>query len=167
MSESEPASIATRSRAVSIVAIANFVLGGVRLVLSVLAIWLLFQILSEGPAPNADVLKFLGHLLLVLVWPLLAAIAAVSICAGLLLIIAGFGLLRRRPWSRVLTMVLGVLGGILAGLYATELFNELIDGSPAWEGVGLLLLGTCVHGGYCTLVFVALANRRRAAEFTD
>jgi hypothetical protein len=154
----------SQNGAVKAVAIANFVLGTFRIVASVLVLWYLFNTLSKGTAPNADIVAIIGLLVLVLVLPLLVVIAAVSIFAGIALIITGFGLLRRSQVSRVLTLVLGGLGGGLALLYGIQLYNELTQG-PEAVGVAISLAGITVHGGYCALVFVVLLNRRNAQEF--
>ena len=102
--------------------------------------------------------------------PLLAlagvAVASVSIAGGILLVIAGMGLLRRRRFSRVLTLVLGTLGGMLAVLYGYTLVDELRDGMLTSAQGAVLLVGLLVHGGYCVFVFVVLLNRKNAAEFT-
>ena len=100
-------------------AVVNLVVGGIRLLLGVLAIWLLFHVLSEGPGETADILKIIGFVELVILWPVLLIFAIFSIVAGILLIIAGMGLWQRRRSSRRLTLVLGALGGVLASLYGT------------------------------------------------
>src|SRR5437667_1628625 len=94
-------------------AVVTIVLGALRMVLSILAYWLLFNVMLDGPGPNPDVLKLVGFLELVVLIgvlsPLLLAIIKASIFAGILLVIAGLGLLRRRRFSRTLTFVLGAL----------------------------------------------------------
>ena len=163
----EPAPpVATKSNGVTTVAVANFILGAARIVLSVLILWYMFETMFEGPDPKADILTFLGFLALVIVWPLLFMIGIVSIVAGIVLIVAGMGLLRRSPWSRVVTLVLGGMGGGLAALYGQQLYGQLTE---AWTpvGVGISLAGVIVHGGYCALVFIVLMNRRNAAEFVN
>jgi hypothetical protein len=148
-----------------------------RLVLSVLAIWFLLNLMMGGleakPRPGAgrdfgdiDITPVLVGLFL----PLLAlagvAVAIVSIAGGILLVIAGMGLLRRRRFGRVLTLVLGTLGGMLALLYGYTLVDELRDGMLTSTPGAVLLVGLLVHGGYCAFVFVVLLNRKNAAEFT-
>ena len=87
---------------------------------------------------------------------LLLVITIWSIVAGILLIIAGAGIWRRRSFSRWLTLVLGAISGVLAMPYS----YALLEGDP------LSLVGVVVHGGYCALVFVVLCNRKNAAEFS-
>jgi hypothetical protein len=166
MADSNAAPVATKSKAVTALAVVNIVLGALRLVLSVLAIWLLVDILLVGPGTNPDLLKLLGFMTLVIWWPFLLVIAIVSILAGILLVIAGLGLLRRSRFSRTLTLVLGALGGMLAVLYGVQFVSELGDGMPTLEGVAVSMLGLLVHGGYCALVFVVLLDLRNTAEFT-
>jgi hypothetical protein len=166
MADSNAAPVATRSKAVTALAVVTTVLGGLRLVLSVLAIRLLADALLVGPGTNPDLLKLLGFMMLVIWWPFLLVIAIVSIAAGILLVHAGLGLLHRSRFSRPLTLVLGALGGMLAVLYDVQFVSELADSMPTPEGVAVSLLGLLVHGGYCALVFVVLLDRRNAAEFT-
>jgi hypothetical protein len=155
----------TRSKAVSTLAVFNLVLGGIRLVLSVLAVWLLFNLLFDGLGPDPDVLRVIGFVELVFLWPILLIFALVSILAGILLIIAGMGLWQRRPSSRTLTLVLGSLGGVLAALYGNNLVGEITDGLPTYEGAAISVFGLLVHGSYCIFVFVVLLSAKNAAEF--
>ena len=96
--------------------------------------------------------------------PLLVVIGVVSVVAGIVLIVTGLGLLRRSQTSRIVTLVLGGMGGALAVLYGVQLFDELTQGATA-GGIALSLAGLVVHGGYCVLVFVVLLNPRNATEF--
>jgi hypothetical protein len=177
MADSKTDEVATRTRAVTSVAVATLILGGLRLVLSILAIWFLLNLMMGGleakPRPGAgrdfgdiDITPVLVGLFL----PMLAlagiAVAILSIAGGILLVIAGMGLLRRRRFSRVLTLVLGTLGGMLAVLYGYTLVDELRDGMLTSAQGAALLVGLLVHGGYCAFVFVVLLNRKSAAEFT-
>jgi hypothetical protein len=177
MAEPKTDEVATRTRAVTSLAVATLILGGLRLVLSVLAIWFLLNLMMGGleakPRPGAgrdfgdiDITPVLVGLFL----PMLAlagvAVAIISIAGGILLVIAGMGLLRRRRFSRVLTLVLGTLGGMLAVLYGYTLVDELRDGVLMSAQGAVLLVGLLVHGGYCAFVFVVLLNRKNAAEFT-
>jgi len=177
MADSKTDEVATRTRAVTSLAVATLILGGLRLVLSVLAIWFLLNLMMGGletkPQPGAgrdfgdiDITPVLVGLFL----PMLAlagvAVAIISIAGGILLVIAGMGLLRRRRFSCVLTLVLGTLGGMLAVLYGYTLVDELRDGMLTSAQGAVLLVGLLLHGGYCAFVFVVLLNRKNAAEFT-
>jgi hypothetical protein len=166
MVDSNAAPVTTNSKAVTALAVVTIVLGALRLVLSVLAIWLLADVLLVGPGTNPDLLKLLGFMMLVIWLPFLLVIAMISIAAGTLLVLAGLGLLRRSRFGRTLTLVLGALGGMLAVLYGIQFVSELGEGMPTPEGVAVSLLGLLVHGGYCALVFVVLLDRRNTAEFT-
>ena len=162
-------------------AVVTLILGGMRLVLSTLAIWFLLGLMADGVAPRprppgagrdfGDI--DIAPVLMALFMPVLAlagiAVAVISIFAGLLLVIAGMGLWQRWRFSRELTLVLGTLGGMLAVLYAYTLIIELSE--SAWDltadptEAAVLVLGLFIHGFYCTLVFVVLLNRKNAAEF--
>jgi hypothetical protein len=180
MANSITNSLAPRSKAVTNLAIATLILGGLRLILSVLAIWFLLNVMTDGvqpkPRPPGAARDF-GDIditpLLALFVPLLAlvgiAVAIVSVVAGLLLVIAGMGLWQRRRFSRELTIILGTLGGMLAMLYGYALVSEASE--SGWDlaadptQLAVLLLGLLMHGGYCAFVFVVLLNRKSAAEF--
>jgi hypothetical protein len=177
MADSKTDEVVTRTRAVKSLAVATLILGGLRLVLSVLAIGFLLNLMMNGleakPRPGAgrDFSDIdISPLLVGLFLPILAlagiAVAIVSIAGGILLVIAGMGLLRRRRFSRVLTLVLGTLGGMLAVLYGYTLVDEMRDGLLLSAQGATLLVGLLVHGGYCAFVFVVLLNRKNAAEFT-
>jgi hypothetical protein len=151
---------------VTTLAVVNIILGGIRLILSILAIWLVVDFLRDEPGKNPDLAKLIGLLELMIVWPILLIFALVSIVAGILLVIAGMGLWHRRPSSRRLTLVLGLLAGVLASLYGNNVVREITDGLPTFEGAAFSLLGLSIHGCYCIFVFVVLMNGRNAAEFT-
>jgi len=68
---------------------------------------------------------------------------------GLPAIIAGVGVVKRRPWGRILTIVLGSLSILFAVL------NLL----------SLNIIGVAINVGYTVVVFVILLNSRYAAEF--
>jgi hypothetical protein len=185
MTDSTTNSLATRSNAVTGLAVVTLILGVLRVVLSALAILFLVFLMTSGLAlegiprpPHAgrdfgdiDITPLLTALLpvLLVVVAIGIAVAIVSMFAGFLLVIAGVGLWRRRRFSRGLTLVLGVLGGILAFLYAYSLLSALTENTgefladPAQAVV--LLLGLLVHGGYCAFAFIVLLNRKYAAEF--
>ena len=162
-------------------AVATVVLGGLRLVLSVLAILFLVYLMTAGlvfgavPRPphvgrdfgDIDITPLLMALLpvLLVVVAIGIAVAIVSMFAGLVLIIAGIGLWRRRRLSRVLTLVLGTLGGMLAMLYAYALVSGFTENTADPAQAAVFVLGLLVHGGYCAFVFVVLLNRKNAAEF--
>src|ERR1041385_6394831 len=123
-SASEPH--AARSWAVTNVAIATLVFGVLRIVVSLAAVLIASDFLiawsQESPKPHVardfgdltfglePIIRSVAFLFLL---PLLLIVGIVSIVAGVLLVIAGLGLLRRSRSSRTLTLVLGALGGSL------------------------------------------------------
>ena len=138
-------------------------------------IWFLLDLLLNGveikPRPpgrdfgDIDITPLLGIFL-----PILAlagiAIAGVSFVGGILLVMAGMGLRRRRRFGRTLTLALGTLGGVLAILYGYTLAGQLRDDTLTSAQAVVLVVGLLVHGGYCAFVFAVLLNRKNAAEFT-
>lgn len=98
--------------------------------------------MDGGPGP--EVADFVGVFMVVMIVVLLAS--------GALLIAAGVGVLKRRPWGRILTFVLGGLTGV------GTLFNmaSMDPGSIIPIGLGI---------AYCALVFGVLCKSRYAAEF--
>lgn len=164
--------VVTRSAAVTVLAVINFTLGGLRLVLSALMLYFAVVLLVGGSelAGQKDssgwgpLLHLMGVFMLV-AGIILLVLAIAFILISILLFVAGMGLLRRRPSSRVLTLVLGALGGALSLLYLSQLVGVLFSETPTIQGVVISLVGLLVHGGYCALVFAVLLNRRIAAEF--
>ena len=76
---------------------ATLVLGGLRVVLSAVAVLLLVNYMLDGPGPNPDLLNLIGSIMLAVLWPILLLMAFVSTIAGLLLIVAGMGLFAVAP----------------------------------------------------------------------
>lgn len=182
MAELATTSGASRGKAVSSVAAATVVLGVLRVVLTGVLIWFLFELLAEGMdakpqqpqrARDFGQIDIITPVLMPLLLPIVALagmiVAAVSLFAGLLLIIAGVGIWQRRSFGRNLSFVLAALAGALAAMYGYALIGELSESNwdfaanPGFRAV--LLLGLVVHGGYCALVFLVLNNRQCAAEF--
>jgi hypothetical protein len=68
---------------------------------------------------------------------------------------AGYGLLRRRGFGRILALILGAISGFYAiCLTHTGLTEDLSA-----------LVFAAIAGAYCATTFIVLLNRRRAAEF--
>src|SRR5207247_7305610 len=86
---------------------------------------------------------------------LLAGFAAFAgICIMILAvptILAGVGVMNRRQWGRILTLVLGALAGL--GALATL------------RGIPNTIPNIVVSAGYCIFVYVILLNKDYAAEF--
>jgi hypothetical protein len=91
-------------------------------------------------------------------------VAILFFFAAVLLFLAGVGLLRRRRWSRVLTLIFSVFAGGLAGLYAYGL-AATSSSAEAERPLFILVLGLLIHGGYCVFVFATLLRRSISAEF--
>jgi hypothetical protein len=72
-----------------------------------------------------------------------------SLVFGLLYILAGIGVMNRRSWGRILTIVLGIIAAIFAVLSL----------------IGLNIVGVVVEGGYAIFVLIVLFNSKNAAEF--
>jgi uncharacterized membrane protein (DUF2068 family) len=79
----------------------------------------------------------------------IAVLGVAYLLFGVLLLVAGYGVMKRQRWGRTLTLVLGGIAGVLAilGLLGGEWF------------------GTTANLAYAIFVFVVLLNRRYAAEF--
>jgi hypothetical protein len=73
-----------------------------------------------------------------------AVMGIIIILVAGLWILAGVGLLKRRQWGRIITLVLAVITGILAVL-------SLFGGD-----LRSILFGLIVYGGYTALAFAAL-----------
>jgi ankyrin repeat protein len=82
-------------------------------------------------------------------------LAVGSMLQGIPLLLAGYGVLRRRQWARVLALVFGVLAG-LEGLGC--LFGAKQSGS-------LVLISGLILVGYAVLNWVGLLGRRASFEF--
>ncbi len=66
------------------------------------------------------------------------------------MLIAGYGVIKRRKWGRILTLVLGAIAALFAGLSLMQ-FN---------------LVGAGMYGSYAALVFSVLLKPEYAAEFS-
>ncbi len=87
----------------------------------------------------------------------LAAIGVMVCLLAVLSVIAGIGVLRRREWARITTLVLAGLESL--GLLFVVLCMVLAP-SPIWA------MSLLISGGYVVLCFVVLLKRQNAAEFT-
>jgi len=147
-----------RSGAVTAVAVVNFVVGGL-LVASCAASMIvgpeaIAQILSsldtKGLPPEK--VRQINEIAANKDGVLTIAAGIVGACfmsIGLPAIIAGVGVLKRRKWGRILTIVLGSISILFAVL------NLL----------ALNILGILIDVAYTVVVFVILLNKKYAAEF--
>jgi hypothetical protein len=146
-----------RSGAVTAVAIVNFVLGGLGILVSIICMVAAPTIMALvlGAAQEQAKQQGMQGVDLKDAKGLAGFLAGLGIFLGAcgvilatLPIIAGLGVHKRRQWGRIMTLVLGALAGI-AGV------------------IGLLSLNPAalVDLGYCILVYVVLLQGKYAAEF--
>jgi hypothetical protein len=151
----------TRSRTVTVVAVANFVLGGLRLVPSVGQLFLVIRI---GGWEYIWEYARDGEYLILLTVAFWIVLVLFDLQIAVLMLVAGTGVLRRRRWGRWLTLVLGGVNVLLGARFIPQLATGLYGN----ESYGLLTLAAIIiliQLGYCVLVYAVLLNRRFAAEF--
>lgn len=154
---------ARKTGAVTSVAVSNFVIGGLQLACGLVTT--LFLVVggaamsamineaaktSQNPDRQEAATAAMG----------IAGAVALGVILFMLLIattflLAGYGIVKRRQWGRILTLILGGLSGLLAlvSLYSLAMGN--------WQSI----IGTMIYGGYAAQVFAVLLNQRSAAEF--
>lgn len=81
---------------------------------------------------------------------LLMLLAGAMIAMGIMSLIAGVGVVKRKNWGRTLTLVLGCLAGIMALINLSQ----------------LQIFGVLIDGGYCAFVLAVLLQKKYAAEFS-
>ena len=86
------------------------------------------------------------------------AISFVVAIPGLVNVFVGYGLFRRRRWSRIVALIFGGFSVLAAG-------QSLVVGF--WEGEVEVIMSAGILGGYALLVFSILLQKRYAAEFTQ
>src|SRR5262249_56576075 len=86
-------------------------------------------------------------------------------------IIAGVGVINRRHWGRVFSLILGGIAGV-KGLLAIFLGFMLMASPPRGPfddervlGFMALMMLTLLFLGYCIWIYVVLLNSRYSAEF--
>jgi hypothetical protein len=164
-----PAYAGPRSQAVTAVAIANFAVAALQVIMALVLMFATAWIF--GAAVDAAKVEIKGAGVDVKVQKQAveqATAAAGGILAGMaiflgvctlivsgLFVLAGLGVLNRKQYGRIISLILGVLMGLgaLGGLLQ-------LGSAPA-----LALFNIIIGGGYCVLVFVVLLNSRYAAEF--
>jgi hypothetical protein len=146
------------SGAVTAVAIVNYVLAGIVFLFGLLFMFLGAQLAAwigmagdAAQAQGADAAKAAKE-----AGGLFAALGLFAgICImifGVPYLLAGVGVMNRRQWGRILTLVLGALSG-LSALYALMNFSSTT------------IPNILISAGYCVLVYVVLLNKQYAAEF--
>lgn len=140
-----------RSGAVNAVAIVNFVLGGLRILAGsgMLFCGAALAALITGAAADGSVSSGDAGTAAAVVGVFVTVVAILIIATGIPMIAAGYGVHKRAPWGRILTLVLGGLSGIFA-IFSLLSFN---------------IVGIVIEGGYCAMAFAILLNPEYAAEF--
>jgi hypothetical protein len=151
-----------RSGGVTAVAVVNFVLGGLAILCGLLA-FLGGAILSgagsvskemeaemrkKGVEVKSGDIQAAGNLVMI--------VSFVTIGWGVCAIIGGIGLIGRKQWGRMLTLILAGVAVILAlfGLYQTVSVSAMN------------ILNVLIYGGYAALVFIILLKPQVAQEFS-
>jgi hypothetical protein len=158
--EYAPGGYRPRSGAVTAVAIINFVLGGLQIVCGLIfllaASWIFGagqEVGRQSTDPEVRRLASQGGGFLA---SIAGGIAVVILIIAAVMIVAGIGVVNRRQWGRILTLVLGAISGIFALLSLLG-----ITANPLQALIGLAL-----YGGYTALTYVVLLNSQNAREFS-
>jgi hypothetical protein len=158
-----------QSGAVTLVAVYSFILGGLY-VLCGLGIMILgsaigslgFAMSEDMPAdnPGADAARagFAAATAVFIIIGILALIVA------FLLIMAGVGVIKRRQWGRILTLVMAALIGVLALIQGWGFVQSLALG--AFAPVMWNFLFFALFAGYTIVSYMVLLNSRNAEEFS-
>jgi len=159
---------ALKSGAVTAVAVINFVFGALTLLCGLLFMLggalfgSMFGAISDAAAkqPNvnpADAQKIADLAAKGGGWfaAIFAVIGFVVLLFGIFAIIGGVGVIGRKQWGRILTLVLGALAGLLTLLF--------LAGSIVSPGN---IIPVVFFGAYCALVFVILLKQQYAVEFS-
>lgn len=156
--------VAQRSGAVTAVAIVNFILGGLACLCGILtaltgpAFIAFVKTAIEEAQKQGEAIPQVEQLdwVLGLGAGIFLLTGACVLLSGIPMIIAGFGVAKRRQWGRILTLVSGGLTGLLALVSLVS----LVTGNCAACG------GFAINAGYAVFVFVVLLNKTYAAEFS-
>lgn len=158
---------ATKSGPVTAVGVVNIVLGGLTAICGLIAMFAGAVIFGGGKQLEGEIQKgirqaggnpadaqAIGGLAGILAGAVVV-IAVIALLIAVLWILAGIGVLGRKQWARVITLILGAIAGILGVLSLLS-----IASNPMNAFIGVLL-----YGGYAVFVYVVLLNARNAAEF--
>jgi len=151
-----------RSGAVTAVAIINYILGGLSVLCGILLMvaFTMFASLLGGAAAEAGkndprAAEAAGGLMGMFAG-MGVVLGACMLVFSAIYIFAGYGVMNRKQWGRILTLVLGALAG-LGAVFA--LFS--IGKAP-----GSAIMQIAINGGYCAFVYITLLNSENAAEFS-
>lgn len=123
----------------------HVVLGAIWVVFAGFVVFLLAAIgIGKGANANEVLLVSLG-------------LCFVSALPGVGLVFVGYGLFRRRRWSRIGALILG-------GFSALTASQMLVVGF--WEGEVEAVMFAAIPGGYAMFAYCILLHKRYAAEFT-
>ncbi len=152
-----------RSGAVTAVGVISIVLGSL-LVLFGLC-WFFGGVLTAGLAqevrgnPGAGFLSIAGGLIIVL--------SLLTLLVASLMIVGGVGVLNRRNWARILTLVLAGISAILGLFFIFAMVQSLNTPFPDDRAAKVFfsLIGIFLALGYAVLDFAVLLNPAYAEEF--
>lgn len=94
--------------------------------------------------------------------------ALLILVLAVLLIVGGIGVLNRRNWARILTLVLGGLSAVGAIFWILGAISSVNNNAMPDDRAGAILVSLVLvflHIGYTVLVFVVLLNSMYAEEF--
>jgi hypothetical protein len=162
-----PAYAPPKSGAVTAVGVINLVLGGLTVICGLIFMFAAAWIFGAGKTVEGEfqkaIVKAGGQPVEVeaagglagLLAGAAVVIGVIFVLIAVLQILAGVGVLNRRQWGRIITLVLGAIAGIFA------LLSLLSIGANPLNA----LLGVLIYGGYCVFVYIVLLNAQNAAEF--
>ena len=132
-----------RSNWVTAVAIVNFLMGIFKIASGTVLLLAIRYLRETSPPATAPI----GAVAIFFYW-MLVMVAVLIVVSGILSLLAGYGVIKRRHWGRVLSLVLAGL----SGLFALRSAASLEFSFP-------------VFGVYFVFVYIILLNSRFAAEF--
>jgi hypothetical protein len=151
-----------RSSAVTGVAVINFVIGGLVLLIGMCGFLGVLVEASEGWRHGGGLAgREFAIVFIIILFILIWSIGA---------IIAGVGVISRRQWGRVLTLILGGIAMVktLSAIVLCVLFLSSVRGpvdDDSFLGFMLLAMLGLMYLGYGIWTYVVLLNSRYGAEF--
>jgi hypothetical protein len=161
-----------RSGLVTALAVINFVLGGLSIICGLLLFLGGAFLTSAGGAGGEFERQFeqkmreqgvevkggqIGGKTVQAIGAIVMIIATVTLLWGAGAIAGGVGLIGRRNWGKILTLVLAGVAGVLAILSLIQTFQG---------GGAMGLLNVVIYVGYAVFAFVVLLNPQISREFT-
>jgi hypothetical protein len=145
---------APKSGIVTAIGVVNFVFAGLNLLCGLLALVggaiagaVVSKAASESASTEANqaTVAVSGAIGLIII-----VMAVLGLIMGALMLAAGLGIVKRRKWGRMLTLILGGLSALMAVLSLVQ-FN---------------IVGVLLQGGYAGLVLAVLLQKKHADEFS-